>query len=143
MDALHVIALVEGVDRGLPVAVPFDRDVARLRHAVEIVRVEMLRYRTQELAQRRWRVGKRVPGKAAPGIAVHLLETVRRAALGEGVDIRDAPVTSVELVLPVVVGAGKRVRRAGAAEAAGPQPITAVLADVVESPHATVPLTHD
>jgi hypothetical protein len=40
VDALHMIGLVEGVDRCLPVAVPLHRDVARPRHALEMIGVQ-------------------------------------------------------------------------------------------------------
>ena len=141
VDALHVVALVERVDGCLPVAVPLDRDVARERHPVKVVRVEMLRHRVEVLEQR---LGIRVqaePDETAPGCARQLRQAAtRRCSLRKRVEIRNALERTVERVFPVVVLA---LERLGAADARRAQPIPAVHADVVERAHAAVRLTHE
>ena len=92
MDALHVITLVEGVHGRLPVAVPFDGDVPGLHHALEVIGIEVLGDRPQEVGQR-FGVGiHREPDEPAPGFALDAGEPVGGRPLGEGVDVRDAPV---------------------------------------------------
>src|SRR5205823_1886130 len=143
MDALHVVALVESIDGRFPVAVPFDGDVPGLHHLVEIVRLQVLRYGTQELEQRTRRLVQRVPDESAPGTALHFRERVRRLALSECIDVWNPPVRAIELVLPMVIRADERERGPRRAEPAGPEPVATMLAHVVKRAHALVFLPHD
>ena len=47
MNALDVVAFVEGVDARLPVAIPLDRDVADPAHALEMIGREMRVHRVE------------------------------------------------------------------------------------------------
>lgn len=69
MNALNVIALVERVDRGLPIAVPLDRDISGQCHAWEVVGVEMLRNRREILGERAYLAVEAEPDEPAPDIA--------------------------------------------------------------------------
>ena len=143
MNALNVVALVERVHGGLPVAIPFHRDVAGLHHALEVIGVEVQRDRI-EIVGERPRIGiEREPHEAPPFLAADLGEAVGRRTLGKCIDIGDAPVAPVEIVFPVVVQALERERGSRGSAPAGTQSIAAMLADVVEAAHAAVGLAHD
>ena len=42
MNSLNMVILVERIHRGLPVAIPFDRDIALPRHPLEMIGVQVL-----------------------------------------------------------------------------------------------------
>ena len=135
-----MVAFIEGIDRGLPVAFPLDRDVARERHLREVVRVEVQRHRLEELAQRSDGLVEAEPDEPAPGVAGQLDEPAAgRCALRESVEVGDALEAAVDLVFPVVVLA---LERCGARCALGAQAVPAVQADVVKRAHRPVLLPH-
>ena len=140
MNALDVIALVEGIDRGLPVAVPFDRPVSNHHHALEVIGIEVRRQRSEEVVKRLRFGVQGEPHEASPGVAVELGQAVAGRPLGEGLAIRNTVEPAVELIFPVMVGAPERL---GGPHACRHQSIAAMLAHVVEGPHAVVGLAHE
>ena len=141
MDTLDVVALVEGVDRRLPVAVPLDGPVAGHDHPLEMVGVELARKRIEKL-QKRFRLGVHgEPDETAPAVARQLDQPVTGRALRKGLDIRNPANPAVQVVFPMMVAALQRVVRM--AEARRGDPIAPVLTDVEEGADRAVPLAHD
>ena len=131
MGAEHVVGLVEGVHRGLPVAVPLDRHVIHEGHAVKVVGIEMLGDHAQKVAQG---FGVRVhaePDPAAPAIAGQADdgELVAGRALGEGLGVRHMDQLAAQVVFPQVVGAAEGF---GVAAGTVGHLVAPVRADVVE-----------
>src|SRR5258708_84613 len=143
MDALNVVALIEGIDRRLPIAVPFDRDVAGLHHALEVIGIEVFRDGAQEIRQRFGVAVHGEPHEAAPLRALHFGQSMGRRPLRERVEVGNAVVRPIEVVFPMMIQTLERARPARGAASAGPQPVAAMLADIVEGANAAVGLPYD
>ncbi len=135
VDALHVVALVERVDRGLPVAVPLDGDVARERHLRKVVRVEVQRHRARGNRATGRRRGSRLNHTKPPHVSHGTSTRPRQGGAPCGKVSRSGMRLNApsNVVFPMVVLALERIR---AAEPWGPQAVAAMQADVVEPAHA-------
>ena len=139
MDALHVIRLVECIDRGFPVAIPLHSNIPRHRHAGHVVRLEMLRNDVEVIGQRLDVRIQAEPHPAVPDRTWNLFEPLAWSTLWKRVEVRDILEGTVEFVFPMVVCA---LERRSVTESPIAQSIAAVLADVVEGTHAAVVLAH-
>ena len=130
MQSLHVVALVERVDDGLPVRVDDRRAVAAEAQLVEVVRREQRRQRIEELEQRLG-VGIHVDEhEPAPALDAHAREREVVGQADELFTIGDAHEPAVERVRPRVVRAADLAVRERAAPVGERRP--AVPAGVVE-----------
>ena len=137
----EVIGLVEGVHRGLPVALDLDRAVESELPALEVVGVEVLGDHAEILAQR---CGVRVEAdehEAGPGFAMHgtKAQPIGGHALREALGVERAQQLAVEVVLPAVEQAAEL---AGVTTARLAEPIAPVHTDVVTRGERAIALAH-
>ena len=139
--ALHVVALVERVDHDLPVRGEDRRLIRAEAHLLEVVAVEQLRDRVEEVEQRgRRRVGVD-EDEATPALRPHLTEAETVGQAGELVTVDDLDQLTVERVLPRVVAAANLTAREVAD--ARRQPRAAMQAVVVEGLDREIVAPHD
>ena len=136
-----MVALVEGIDRRLPVAVPFNGDITRQCHLAEVVRLKVRANRVQVVTQAAGIGIQAEPDQPVPRLARQLADAVACGrALRERVKVGYALERAVQIIIPMVILALERV---GAASALGAQTVAAVLTHVVEGANRAILLPHD
>ena len=132
MRALHVVALVEGVDGDLPVRRQHRRQVGAEVEPVEVVRREQRGQRVEEVEQGGAPGVETHPDEAAPPVHAHGLQAGAFGIRVELVGIHHLDESAVEVVAPGVVAAPDAAIRE---ECRSPRPAGShVQARVVEGP---------